>query len=318
MKSASEEKTEVFESSFKAFLYTDNKNTSSSSGEMRLKIKRQDLFQNAHYETKTIPFSLQAKFSYYDLFENFGIDTSSKETIICEISPKDKLILLGETYNGPYGFDEMILKIKEKCNVPCEIISNDNKASVTSIKDNLLSLKYDSTVLNSLPSVFVKDYGFVYDLKNTFLKVKTHRGDVKEISIVEEAERKQVGNNLMGNVMNLENRNSLLNVDNDDEMDVVCKDKNTVDNVEYMNKEVNENLDCFYMKKDIKLINLKREISKILNEEFFVYKNYITNANHDFKLYLKKDELTLEGSLNPTYLRIRNCVYSNYLNLYEL
>jgi hypothetical protein len=291
MKSASEEKAEVFESSFKAFLYTDHKGSEHIKNEMRLKIKRHDLFQHAHYEKKTIPFSLQAKFSYYDLFENNGIDEISKEIILTEIRPKESIIFLGDDLNINKtiisSYKKLVNKIESTIKVPCKQISNDD-IEVIYVKNNLLNLKYDSTVLNNIPSLFVKDYGYVYDLKNTFLKIKTRRNEIKEISIVDKLEGQKM----------LKERNER---------------KNELENI-----DVFDNLDCFYTKSDVKLVNLKREISKLLNEEFFVYKNYITNANQDFKLFLKNKELVLEGNLNTTYLKIRNCIYSNYINLDEI
>ena len=79
-----------------------------------------------------------------------------------------------------------------------------------------------------------------------------------------------------------------------------------------------EKLDVFYSNKDLKLINLKRELTKLLNEEFFIFKNFITNASQDFKLFLGEKDLILEGSLNPVYLKVRNCIYSNFINIGEI
>lgn len=288
MKSVSEEKSDVFESSFKAFLYTNNKTPEHLKNEMRLKIKRHDLFQKAHYEKKTTPFLIQAKFLFFDLFEKNGIDAISKEIIISEIRPKDEIIFLG----GEFDVNELVdiekqtaLKIFNKLTKICKVkVVNCNQSESISFKDNLLNLKYDSTVLNTIPSLFVQGYGKVYDLKNTFLKVKTKRQEIKEISIVEAGEK-------------LEAEIAPIKLENEGEK---------------------ENLDCFYTKADMKLLNLKREISKLLNEDFFIRGNYITNAAHDFKLFLKQKELILEGSLNNTYLKIRNCIYSNFINLDEL
>ena len=68
----------------------------------------------------------------------------------------------------------------------------------------------------------------------------------------------------------------------------------------------------------MKLTGLKRELIKLLNEEFFIVKNCITNSNGDFKIYFKNNELVLEGELNPIYSKVRNCIYSNFINLEEL
>ena len=79
-----------------------------------------------------------------------------------------------------------------------------------------------------------------------------------------------------------------------------------------------EKLDVFYSNKDLKLINIKRELTKLLNEEFFIFKNFITNGKQDFKLFLEEKDLVLEGNLNPIYLKVRNCIYSNFINLGEI
>jgi Cft2 family RNA processing exonuclease len=282
MKAAIEDKAEVFESSFKTFLYTNNKAQESLKNEMRLKMKRQDLFSKAHYEHSKKTITIQAKFSYFDLFDSNGIDLISKEIIIQELHPKDEVIFLGGVSQNSQEFYKMLTKLQSS-QIKCKIIGN-NQTELCKVRDNMLNIKFDSTILSTLPSFFVKDYGAVYDLKNTFLKIKTKRNEIKEISIADTNEE---------------------NIDK--------KDKNIID---LTNKECF--LDSFYTKSDIKLIHLKREITKLLNEEFYIFRNYITNAHEDFKLFLNKNELVLEGNLNPTYLKLRNCIYSNFINLDEI
>jgi Cft2 family RNA processing exonuclease len=283
MKSTAEDKSEIFDSSFKAFLYTNNKTQETATkSDMRLKLKRQDLFAKAHFEENYKILQILAKFSFYDLFD--VIDVTSKEFILTEIKPKNEIIFLGNNSNRNDLIPKILSKLK---NVKCKILENFQKESIK-FKNNLLNLKYDSTILNSLPSIFVKDYGYVYELENKFLKIKTKRKEIQEITITDAAEQQS------------------------DALSKFMSERNS----EISSKS--EKLDVFYTNKDLKLINLKRELTKLLNEEFFIFQNFITNATQDFKLFLEEKDLTLEGSLNPVYLKVRNCIYSNFINLGEI
>ena len=282
MKTTAEDKNEIFDSSFKAFLYTNNKTQETiTKSDMRLKLKRQDLFAKAYFEEnyKTIP--ILAKFSFFDLFD--VIDSTSKEFILTEINPKNEIIFLGDNKTV-----DMMKRIQKKLNnVKCKYLDNFQTETII-VKDNMLNLKYDSTILKSMSSTFIKDYGYVYELENKFLKIKTKRKEILEITITDASE---LQNDTLSKI--LSERNSYIT-----------------------SKE--EKLDIFYSNKDLKLINLKRELVNLLNEDFFINKNFITNSNRDFKLFLEEKDLVLEGSLNPIYLKVRNCIYSNYINIGDL
>jgi Cft2 family RNA processing exonuclease len=283
MKLVSEEKNEAPESDFKAFLYTNNKSAESKKPDMRLKIKKQDLFSKAKYEEQIKTLPILAKFTFYNLFDH--IDILSKEIIITEAKPKDYVFFLGSHLQNKMkakALENMSSKIKRTLDIPVLCLS-PFKTELLKFKDNLLHVKYDSTILNRLPSFCIKDYGFIYDLKNTFLKVKTHRKEIKEISLLDASE----------------------------------KNKEEVLNTYTMPKEKSD-LDYFYTVSDLKLLNIKRELTKILNEEFFIFKGAIVNAGHDVKLYLVNNELVLEGKLSSIYLKVRNAVYSNFINFDEI
>ena len=283
MKSTAEDKSEIFDSSFKAFLYTNNKvQETSAKSDMRLKLKRQDLFAKAHFEVTQKILQISAKFSFFDLFD--VIDVTSKEFILSEIKPKNTIIFLGHNNFR----NDLIQKVMSKLtNIKIRTLDNFQRESIK-VKNNLLNLKYDSTILNSLPSIFVKDYGYVYELENKFLKIKTKRNEIQEITITDVDEQQN------------------------DALSKIISEKN----LETSSRK--EKLDVFYTNKDLKLINLKRELTKLLNEEFFIFKNFITNASQDFKIFLEEKDLVLEGSLNPVYLKVRNCIYSNFINIGEI
>jgi hypothetical protein len=279
MKSVSEDQAEIFESSFKTFLYAHDQNPENISNEIRLKVKRQDLFLKANYERKKKTISIQAKFAFFDLFDSDGIDSLTKENVLREIHPKDFIIFTDDLQSE--NFHNLVSKLEDKYNQKCKIIKSGQTENLMT-NDKLLKITYDSCILNSLPSFLVKDYGCVYEIKNAFLKIKTQRGGATEISIQTEEEEKI--------------------------------DKNKIFSI----KSPLDDLENFYTTNDFKLINLKREIGKLINEEIFICKSFITNGRGDFKLWIDKKELVLEGSLNATYLKLRKCIYNNLIRIDDI
>lgn len=259
------------------------------------------------------------KFSYYPLFNQ--IDYISKKTILREIDTKNKIILLGEKKvknekkcSNEYNID----KKYDNCNIVNNIINNENKIVyltsrinphvINGQKENeylisnkeypikntnqfyintdnpILDIKFDSSILQKMTYVEVKDLGKVYELKDYFLKIKTKRDkpDLDEITLIAHDEIK----------LN-EKRN----------MNIFLYDENS-------NENNDNDLDYIYNKVQLKLLDLKKEIVKNLNEDVMIYGDYISNKNKEFKLYLRNEEIVLEGYYNATYMKIRKFVKS--------
>ena len=197
MKTLSEEKTEVFDSGFKAFLYTNNKTHENSKPEMRLQMKREDLFMNAHYEEKIINIPILAKFSFFDIFD--VTDAVSKEIVISEINPKNGVIFLGDDIKKTKVIDisrssspleKIANKLRSNYKLKVKILSA-NQTENLEFRNNLLCVKYDSSIFSNLPFVVVRDYGNIYELKDMFLKVKTKRKNIQEITLIDKRNVRQ-------------------------------------------------------------------------------------------------------------------------------
>ena len=272
MKSVSDDKGELFDTNFKAFLYTNNKNQDLKS--IRPKFKREDLLAKARYETYERMITIKhekvngiEKISFYNIFDS--IDKFSREIILSELKPKDITIFLG---NEDHTLIETIEKLS-KLNIKSKIINSYMSENII-VKNNIINVKFDSSILQNMNCVYVKEYGYIYNLKNNLLKVKRKRNEIVEVIIGNQMENKKIP--LLGD---------------------------------------NKDIDGFYSKSDLKLINIKRDLTKILNEKFYMTKNSITDINNQFKLSIKDNQLILEGELNPLYLRVRNCIYTNLINL---
>lgn len=227
------------------------------------------------------------KFSYYPLFNR--IDQISKETIINEIEAKNNIIILGE---NPLISNE---KNNNKIIHLHSNISNINKPEIPNNKmDNLpinenffinfnipiLDIKFDSSILSKMNYSNVKDLGKIYNLNNFFLKIKTKRDkkpNLEEISLISQDDIK---------------------INSTNKVNIFLKEKE--DNL--------EDLDYIYNKVSMKLMEIKKEISKFLNDEVIIYGDFISNRNKEFKLYLKNDEMVLEGGYNSTYMKIRKFI----------
>jgi hypothetical protein len=274
MKSVSD--GEIFDNNFKAFLYTVN--TNQDKHEMKLKFKRQDLLAKAKYETSDRLIEIRSdediKLKKITMYNMYGdIDIFSKEIIISEIKPTDLLIFLG---THDQSIDDMKSNLTNK-GINTIIRNSYSSPEVIKIKDDIIKVKYDSTILNKLPYVLIKDYGYIYNFRNNLLKVKRKRNEIEEIIITDETDISKAGCIKIGQ-------------ENDRE--------------------------TFYSN-DLKLINIKRDLCRLLNDKFYITNSCITNSSNDFKLFIRDNELVLEGSFSPVYLKIRNCIYSNYINIEE-
>lgn len=260
------------------------------------KILRRDLFMKGDYEYQKKKVFIRRcqlennihKFSYYPLFNR--IDYISKETILKEIDTKNNVIILGEKKfnknenlnNGNIYENENNKKIVYLFNDPNEAI-NSNEFFIN-FDNPILDIKFDSSILQKMSYSIVGDLGKVYELKDYFLKIKTKRNkpNMDEISLIAHDEIK------------FNNEKTKMNIFVSD------KDNN------------NDDLDYIYNKVQLKLLDIKKDIVKQLNEDIIIYGDFISNKNKEFKLYLKNDEIVLEGSFNSTYMKIRKFI-KNYI-----
>jgi hypothetical protein len=267
---------EGFAKDLKAFLYTTN--TSQEKHKVGLKIKRPDLLMPGVYEYTTKQVSPKYdseiktinKLSFYPLFD--PIDAYSKETVISELHPTDMVVFLGDS-------NKVLDEIKSSLTRQgiSSIVKSTESSYITKIKDNTIKVKYDYALINKLPCVMVKDYGYIYSLRDSLLKVKRKRGKIDEIIITDKSSKP-----------------NCMKIADDKQTDTL-----------------------FYSSGDLKLIAIKRNLSRLLNDKFNIADGVITNQSGDFKLYIRDGELVLEGTFSPTYLKIRNFVYSNYINIEE-
>jgi hypothetical protein len=177
MKSVAEDKGEIFDTNFKAFLFTNNK---SESKTMRLKFKREDLLAKARFELSDKNISIRhekvgnlEKISIYNIFNE--IDSFSRDIILSEIKPSEMIIFLGKD-------DGLSDTIKKLSNINTKVLDSNGSESVR-VKNNILNIKFDSGILRELPCVLVKDYGYIYNFKNNLLRIKRRREEIKEIII---------------------------------------------------------------------------------------------------------------------------------------
>lgn len=147
----------------------------------------------------------------------------------------------------------------------------------------IYNVKYDSKILQKLNYSVVKDFGPIYDLKNSFLRIKTKRNNFEpiEINLVPQEEVKFFDENHQ-----LKN-NICLDSSSDSE-------KDEVDNI--------------YNKNNIKLFDIKKDISKLFNEEIIIFGDYISNKNQEFKLFIRNGDIVLEGGLNNSYMKVRKFI----------
>jgi hypothetical protein len=273
MKSISE--GEVFENKLKTVLYT-NKNKS----EMKLQFKRQDLLHKARYEINDRQIDIRTnkdikfeKITMYNLYNN--IDILSKEIILSEIKPKDILIFVGNDDDDQHIID--IRNNLQQKGINSVVKNSCSSPEVIRLKDNIIKVSYDSSILNKLSSVFVRDYGQIYNFKNNLLKIKRKRDDIEEAVIMDE---------ITENIAN----------------DCVKVGKESEKESFYSN--------------DLKLLTIKKDLARsLMNEKLFIMNGCVTNHNNEFKVYLRNDnEVVLEGSFSPIYLKVRKCIYSNYIS----
>ncbi len=235
------------------------------------------------------------KFSYYPLFNK--IDIISKETILKEIDTKNNVIILGERkinknkslnneniFDNKFNNSNFIYLHNNKYDNDDKNIDLISNEFCINFDNPILDIKFDSSILQKMSYSIVKDLGKVYELKDYFLKIKTKRNkpNMDEISLISHEEIK------------FDNENTKINI--------FLSDK----------KNNDDDLDYIYNKVQLKLLDIKKDIIKQLNEDIIIYGDFISNKNKEFKLYLKNDEIVLEGSFNSTYMKIRKFI-KNYI-----
>lgn len=319
MKSVTEDIiNENYDSAFKTFLTENenNLNNNSNNSNTVARFKKYELNLNSVYEFKKIKVPIKynkneliQKFTVYHLFET--IDLTSKEIIIKELKPKRITLFLGENIQ----LNPLIKNLNDEANLKCQVLKFGKKETIK-FNDNLFPVKYDSTILQKLPVINVKDYGIIYNLKNTFLKLKQKRdGSIQEASLVyynkincsDDNEEELITNNNTNLKIITEN---LIKNHND-----ICDSLQLKEETEFNDKSNN----LFFTCENLKLANIKRELSNtFINDKFIILKNKITNLNCDFYLYLNNlNELILEGTLNQNYLKVKNFVMNNLINITE-
>jgi len=294
-----------FDTNFKSFLNPENPELNPNL-ELKIKIKRKEMFNKANYEFIKKKVFIRGeeiesidKLTYYPLFST--IDFISKHTIIEEINPKKFIIFLGsqkeiinesdEVYNGnsKKNYKKLFNYLKEKKNniiflnnkiIDKETNSLNNKYFLK-FDNEILNVKFDSSILQKLNFSLVKDYGNVYDLKNSFLRIKTKRNqpNIKEISLIYQ--------------------------------DDIYLDQEKIKNHIILNNEQSdekEELDFIYNKNQLKLNEIKKEISKLFNEDIIIFGDYLSNKNKDFKLVIRNGDIILEGNYNAAYLKVRKFI----------
>lgn len=311
IKSKFDENNNNFETKFKSILNPSNTDLTPNL-ELKIKIKRKDMFSKAKYEFSNKKVFIRNeivenidKFSYYPLFST--IDYISKRTIIEEINPKKLIIFLGldkqkindvnDYYNGDSKETNKFSLNEKKYNNNSLYLNNklafeDKNSNRFKLKfeNKIFNVKFDSSILQKMSFSMVKDFGNIYDLKNSFLKVKTKRNNpaIKEICLIYQ--------------------------------DDICMDQQKLKKHIILDHEENEdNVELIYNKNSLKLIEIKNEISKLFNEEILIFGDYLSNKNRDFKLYLKNGDITLEGNYNAAYLKARKFIQDfmssyNYIN----
>jgi hypothetical protein len=278
-------------------------NETNANTDNKKKILRRDLFMKGEYEYQKkkvfirkclLEINLQ-KFSYYPLFNK--IDIISKETILKEIDTKNNVIILGERkinknkslnneniFDNKFNNSNFIYLHNNKYDNDDKNIDLISNEFCINFDNPILDIKFDSSILQKMSYSIVKDLGKVYELKDYFLKIKTKRNkpNMDEISLISHEEIK------------FDNENTKINI--------FLSDK----------KNNDDDLDYIYNKVQLKLLDIKKDIIKQLNEDIIIYGDFISNKNKEFKLYLKNDEIVLEGSFNSTYMKIRKFI-KNYI-----
>lgn len=287
-----------FQSSFKEFLDSENKasnsNTNIRPSELKVKLSQYNI--PTKIDTNIVSIELNAKIYLFDLMSS--IDIISKEYIITEINPKREVIFLGEYGNGNYSknnekneqikilsFDRMITNLNQKGIKSIAIPSH--KPYIINFKENFLPIKFDSSILSKAKQLQIQDYGNIYVFKNIFLKVKRQRDKEIDISLCDNEEKDQL-NQIQSQKLN---------------------DLNSNENTQ------ESNLDYFYSKTDLKLIQIKRELEKVVNCSLFIEKQAIVTMDKSIKVMFKDGELTLEGEFSSDYMTLRNFIYSNYMDM---
>jgi len=337
IKSKLEENNNNFDTNFNSNLNPESRDINPTL-ELKSKIKRKDMFTKSKYEyvkkcvfIRSEEIDSIEKFTYYPLFST--IDFISKQTIIDEINPKKLIIFLGLekhalnnsdfnnnnnqlSYNeydsdrsrNPKAFQSLSKSKKSNLvylnysNKNNKIINdnekeNENDNNQFNIESNkfilrfnnkILNVKFDSSILQKMSFSVVKDFGNVYDLKNSFLKIKTKRNDsrIKEISLVYQED---------------------IYLDQERIKHHILLDPEESDN---------EELDLIYNKNNLKLSEIKKEISRLFNEDVIIFGDYLSNKNKDFKLFIKNGDITLEGNYNSAYLKIRKFI-QDYMSSYN-
>lgn len=99
----------------------------------------------------------------------------------------------------------------------------------------------------------------------------------------------------------------------DDEKEVRSSNSDKIKSL--ITADSNNNDLYFYSKSNIKLIELKEELSKEYDEDLYIFDNYLINKNGDFKISIENNEMVLDANLSQNYFKIRKILNTKmYLN----
>lgn len=105
----------------------------------------------------------------------------SKEVILNEIRPKH-IFFIGKVYN----YSKEMKKRLESKQIKVKFIKSTVGDALSDL-NQIFNVKVDSNLFQNLNSVFIKDYGYLYELQNKILKVKRTRinsNTVSEVCII--------------------------------------------------------------------------------------------------------------------------------------
>ena len=99
----------------------------------------------------------------------------------------------------------------------------------------------------------------------------------------------------------------------------VCENEIYENKLNLTNDLNNNDKDCFYNKKNLKLMDIKKELELNLNDKFYIQNKKIRNKEGTIFISLdnNKKDLILEGEFCQSYFNIRNFIYSKYINNYK-
>ncbi len=162
-------------------------------------------------------------------------------------------------------------------NIKC-FYKKDNEKFNQQLENKILTLKYNFDFLNNGKKN--TNYNIIY-FNKIFLRVKRKNNKILDLNVCE--------NEIYENKLNENITNDLNNNDKD----------------------------CFYNKKNLKLMDIKKELELNLNDKFYIQNKKIRNKEGTIFISLNNKDLILEGEFCQSYFNIRNFIYSKYINNYK-